>query len=76
MNAPFPLTLTDRFALIISGLHAAVAARIRCPPVTAEIIVFVYARLRRIGAEFAKLAAQPFAARQDAGPAGEIFSPA
>jgi hypothetical protein len=58
MNPPFPLTLTDRFALIISALHAAVAARIKCPPVTAEIIVFVCARLKRIAREFERLAAR------------------
>jgi len=58
MTLSFPLTLTDRFALIIRALHAAVAARIKCPPVTAEIIVFVCARLRRMLAEFEKLAGQ------------------
>jgi len=71
MTLSFPLTLTDRFALIIRGLHAAVAARIKCPPVTAEIIVYVCARLRRMLAEFERLAAQIRAGKYVARPAGK-----
>jgi hypothetical protein len=70
MNPPFPLTLTDRFALIMRALHEAVAARIRCPPVTAEIIVYVCNRLRRIARDFEQLAARIRAGKYVARPAG------
>jgi hypothetical protein len=70
MTVSLPLPFIDRFALIISGLHAAVAARIRCPPVTAEIIVLICARLRRIGREFERLAAQIRAGTYVARPVG------
>jgi hypothetical protein len=61
MTAPAPPSPTQRFALAIEGLYAAVAARIGQPRtmgplMTGALIVLICARLRRLGARFQALA--------------------
>jgi len=61
MNAPAPPSPTQRFALAIAGLYAAVAARIGQKPemgplMTGPLIILICARLRRLGARFQALA--------------------
>jgi hypothetical protein len=57
MESPATLSVADRFALIIGGLRAAVAARIGYYAVTAPMIVYICNRLDRINQRFQTLAA-------------------
>jgi hypothetical protein len=52
-----PLTAAARFAFIIEGLRAAVAARIADFPVTGPMVVYICTRLTRLNQKFQALAA-------------------
>jgi hypothetical protein len=55
-----PLSAAARFALIVDGLRAAVAARIADDPITGPMIVYIWTRLGRINQRFQALAALIF----------------
>jgi hypothetical protein len=57
MEAPATLSVAARFALIIGGLRAAVAARIGYYAVTGAMIVYICNRLNRMNQRFQALAA-------------------
>lgn len=54
---PTPSDLSDRFAAIVEGLYQATARAVR-GPMMAPLILLICARLRRITARFASLAAR------------------
>jgi hypothetical protein len=57
MDSPATLSVVDRFALIIGGLRAAVAARIGYYAITGEMILYICNRLNKINQRFQALAA-------------------
>ncbi len=72
MTASSPLTPADRFALIIGGLRAAVAARIGYYAVTGPMIVYICNRLNRMNQRFQALAALILAGKL---PAEHVYKP-
>jgi hypothetical protein len=72
MTASSTLTPANRFALIIGGLRAAVAARIGYYAVTAPMIVYICNRLNRINQRFQALAALILAGKL---PAKRMYQP-
>jgi hypothetical protein len=57
MDSPAALSVAARFALIIDGLRAAVAARIADYPITGPMVVYICNRLNRINQRFQALTA-------------------
>ncbi len=63
MTPSAPLDPADRLALIIDGLCRSVAARIAGRRLAGPLIILIWTRLRRIGRDFAGLAARIRAGR-------------